>query len=81
VLRSSVLKTSAFLVSFLSENNQDNFNIKLLSIESETGPRNIYEVKTLTGEIEVEKRAKAAKFCEQLPKFALEYKRIAQYIA
>ena len=32
--------------------------MKLLTIEEETGPRNIYEFKTLTGEIEVERRRK-----------------------
>ena len=68
-LRSQILKTSTFLVAFLSETNQDQFNLKLLTIEQEVGPRNIYEFKTLTGEIEVERRRNAAKFCENLPKF------------
>lgn len=64
VLRSQVLKTSKFLVAFLSETNQEQFNLKLLTIEEEVGPRNIYEFRTITGEIEVERRRKATKFCD-----------------
>ena len=81
ILRSQVLKTSNFLMAFLQETNQDQFNLKLLTIENEIGPRNIYEFKTITGEIEVERRRNAAKFCENLPKFQTEYAKIAQYIA
>ena len=64
VLRSQVLKTSKFLVAFLQETNQEQFNLKLLTIEEEVGPRNIYEFRTITGEIEVERRRKATKFCD-----------------
>lgn len=71
-----MLKTSKFLVAFLKESSQENFNLKLLTIEEETGPRNIYEFKTLTGEIEVEKRRKATKFCDQLGTFARQYEKI-----
>ena len=81
ILRSQVLKTSTFLMAFLQETSQDQFNLKLLTIENEIGPRNIYEFKTITGEIEVERRRNAAKFCENLPKFQTEYAKIAQYIA
>ena len=63
MLRSQVLKTSKFLVAFLQETNQEQFNLKLLTIEEEIGPRNIYEFRTITGEIEVERRRKATKFC------------------
>jgi hypothetical protein len=38
--------------------------MKLLTIEEDVGPKNIYEFKTLTGEIETETRAKATQFCE-----------------
>ena len=76
VLRSQVLKTSKFLVAFLKESDQENFNLKLLTIEEETGPRNIYEFKTLTGEIEVERRRKATKFCDQLGPFSKQYEKI-----
>ena len=76
VLRSQVLKTSKFLVAFLRESDQENFNLKLLTIEEETGPRNIYEFKTLTGEIEVERRRKATKFCDQLGPFSKQYEKI-----
>ena len=78
VLRSQVLKTSKFLVAFLKEGNQEQFNLKLLTIEEETGPRNIYEFKTLTGEIEVEKRRKASRFCDQLGQFAKQYEKISK---
>jgi hypothetical protein len=71
-----VLKTSKFLVAFLSERNQEAFNVKLLTVEEEAGPRNIYEFKTLTGEIEVEQRRRAAKFCDQLGSFSMQYERI-----
>lgn len=64
ILKSSVLKTSKFLVAFLQETNQETFNMKLLTIEEDVGPKNIYEFKTLTGEIETETRAKATQFCE-----------------
>ena len=67
ILKSHVLRTSKFLVAFLSETNQEQFNVKLLTIEEENGPKNIYEFRTLTGQIEVEQRKRAAKFCDQLP--------------
>lgn len=73
ILKSSVLKTSKFLVSFLQENTQEAFNLKLLTIEEDAGPKNIYEFKTLTGEIETETRAKAEKFCDDLGNFARNY--------
>jgi len=50
----------------LQESNQEAFNLKLLSIEEEYGPKNIYDFKTLTGEIEVEKRQRASIFCDNL---------------
>ena len=78
VLRSQVLKTSRFLVAFLQESNQEQFNLKLLTIEEETGPRNIYEFKTLTGEIEVERRRKATQFCDQLGPFSKQYEKITK---
>jgi hypothetical protein len=52
-----------------------------LTIEEETGPRNIYEFKTLTGEIEVERRRKASRFCDQLGPFSKQYEKIARYVA
>lgn len=76
ILKSAVLKTSKFLVAFLQETNQEAFNLKLLTIEEDVGPKNIYEFKTLTGEIETETRAKAAKFCDQLGNFARNYEKI-----
>lgn len=48
------MKSSKFLVAFLQETNQEAFNLRLLTIEEEQGPKNIYEFKTLTGEIEVD---------------------------
>ena len=44
------------------------------------GPRNIYEFKTLTGEIEVERRRKAAKFCDSLGQFSKSYEKINKFI-
>jgi len=76
ILRSAVLKTSKFLVAFLSESSQEAFNVKLLTIEAEVGPKNIYEFRTLTGEIETEPRIKANKFCDGLGPFAKEYANI-----
>lgn len=76
ILKSSVLKTSKFLVAFLQETNQETFNMKLLTIEEDVGPKNIYEFKTLTGEIETETRAKASKFCDQLGNFSRNYEKI-----
>ena len=73
VLKSQVLRTSKFLVAFLSEVDQEQFNIKLLTIEEDFGPKNIYEFKTLTGEIDVEQRRRAEKFCEGLAGFAGTY--------
>jgi hypothetical protein len=55
-MKSQVLKSSKFLVSFLQDTNQEAFNLKLMTIEEENGPKNIYEFKTLTGEIEVDQR-------------------------
>jgi hypothetical protein len=48
----------------LQESNQDLFNQKLLTIEEDKGPKNIFDFQTLTGEIEVEQRQRANKFCE-----------------
>lgn len=80
VLRSQVLKTSKFLVAFLQETNQEQFNLKLLTIEEEIGPRNIYEFRTITGEIEVERRRKATKFCDSMPTFTKQYYKISKFI-
>lgn len=52
----------------------------MLTIEEEVGPRNIYEFKTLTGEIEVERRRKATKFCDNMSNFSKQYFKIAKYI-
>lgn len=71
-----MLKTSKFLVAFLSETSQEAFNVKLLTIEEEVGPKNIFEFKTLTGEIETEARAKATKFCDSLDGFGKQYNNI-----
>jgi len=76
IMRSNVLKTSKFLVAFLQETSQEAFNVKLLTIEEERGPKNIYEFKTLTGEIETEARVKANKFCDGLGPFSRQYGRI-----
>jgi hypothetical protein len=81
ILRSQVLKTSKFLVAFLQETNQEQFNLKLLTIEEEVGPRNIYEFRTLTGEIEVERRRTATKFCDQMGTFSKQYLKISSYIS
>jgi hypothetical protein len=56
VLRSQILRTSKFLCSFLQDSNQEAFNQSLLSVREERGPRCIFDLKTITGEIEVEKR-------------------------
>jgi hypothetical protein len=69
VLKSSVLKTCPFLVAFLQEGNQEAFNVKLLTVEADNGPKNIYEFKTLTGDIEVDGRRRAQKFAEQMGTF------------
>lgn len=64
LMKSHILKTSRFLVAFLKETNQDAFNVKLLTVEETNGPKNIYEFQTITGEIEVDRRRRATKFCE-----------------
>lgn len=69
-MKSQILKTSKFLVAFLQESNQDTFNMKLLQIEEDKGPKNIMDFKTLTGEIEVERKQRANKFCDQLGYFS-----------
>ncbi len=69
-MKSQILKTSKFLVAFLQESNQDTFNMKLLQIEEDKGPKNIMDFKTLTGEIEVERKQRANKFCDQLGFFS-----------
>lgn len=65
----------------MQEGNQEQFNLKLLTIEEEHGPRNIYEFKTITGEIEVEQRRKAKDFCDKMGTFAKQYEKINGYIA
>lgn len=51
-----------------------------MTIEEETGPKNIFEFKTLTGEIETEARAKASKFCDSLDGFGKQYYNINNLI-
>jgi hypothetical protein len=51
ILKSKLLKTSKFLVAFLSEQNQDTFNARLQTISAEEGPKNIFEFQTLSGQI------------------------------
>jgi hypothetical protein len=48
----------------------------LLTVEDEKGPKNIFDFKTVTGEIEVEQRKRASKFCDQLDNFSKTYERI-----
>lgn len=76
-----MLKTCPFLVSFLQESNQESFNVKLLTVEADNGPKNIYEFKTLTGDIEVEGRRKAMKFAETMGDFTTHYKKINEFIS
>ena len=51
-----------------------------MTIEEEVGPRNIYEFRTITGEIEVERRRAASKFCDQMNTFTKQYFKISKYI-
>lgn len=76
VLKSQTLRTSKFLVAFLQEQNQDKFNMKLLGIEEDKGPKTITAITTLTGQIEVEKKERASRFCDKLGSFAESYERI-----
>jgi hypothetical protein len=55
--------------------------VKLLTVEADHGPKNIYEFKTLTGDIEVEGRRKAAKFAEGMGDFANNYRKINDFVA
>lgn len=55
--------------------------MRLVTLEEETGPKNIYEFQTLTGEIEVDQRQRADKFCAQLGQFGKQYERINSFIS
>jgi len=68
------------LVAFLKEQSQEQFNLRLMTIEEEQGPKNIFEFKTLTGEIEVDKRERAKNFGDKLGQFSRNYERINGYI-
>lgn len=52
--------------------------MKLLTVEADNGPKNIYEFKTLTGDIEVDNRRKAAKFAEGMSNYTEQYTKINQ---
>jgi hypothetical protein len=52
----------------------------LLTVEADNGPKNIYEFKTLTGDIEVDNRRKAAKFAEGMSNYTEQYTKINQYL-
>lgn len=54
--------------------------MKLLTVEADNGPKNIYEFKTLTGDIEVDNRRKAAKFAEGMSNYTEQYTKINQYL-
>jgi hypothetical protein len=49
-------------------------------VEADNGPKNIYEFKTLTGDIEVDNRRKAAKFAEGMSNYTEQYTKINQYL-
>jgi len=76
VMKSMVLRGCQFLVDFLKEPNQDFFNQKLLSIEMDHGPKNIYDIKTLTGNIEVKSRPRAGQFCDGLDLFCKDFTKV-----
>ena len=64
-----MLRGTDFLVDFLREPNQDTFQIKVVNISADLGPKNIYDFKTLTGQIDVYAHKRAKIFCDNLPEF------------
>jgi len=50
-------------------------------VEEDKGPKNIYDFRTLTGEIEIEQRNRATRFCDYLGPFSKAYERINSIIA
>lgn len=55
--------------------------MRLLTAEEDLGPRNIYNFKTISGDINVEVKDRDMKFCEQLGPFSKQYEKINAYIA
>jgi hypothetical protein len=47
-----VLKSSDFLVEFLREANDEKFAMKALSASMDEGPKKIFDIATLGGEID-----------------------------
>jgi len=64
-------------VAFLQEANQDKFNNALMSVKEDRGPKCIFDMKTLTGEIETEKRERAEKFTGNIYEFTKQYELIS----
>ena len=48
----------------------------MLAVEESKGPKQLSEMQTLTGEIEIQRKERAQTFCEELDPFAENYKRI-----
>ena len=59
VNKSQVLRSAPFYVDFLREINKDEFTLKAMGAQMEQGPRKLFDITTLTGEIDVNAKKKA----------------------
>ncbi len=65
-MRSQILRGCDFVLDFLREPDVEKLRLKIMALQLETGPKTIYDFKTLNGEIDVVANATAKKFCDQL---------------
>ena len=76
-----VLRTSEFLVKFLQESDQQEFMLRAVAASQEEGPRNINDITTLGGEIDVKANKQAKQFCDNFSNFINTYGEINTFIA
>lgn len=76
-----ILRTCDFLVDFLKESDPHTYMVRALSAQQEEGPRKLNDIATLGGEIDVQAKKSARKFCDNFDSFISTYSEINNYIA
>ena len=73
VNKSQVLRSAPFYVDFLKETNQDEFTLKAMGTSLESGPKKLFDIATLSGEIDVNAKKSAINFCDNMEQWTDQY--------
>ena len=76
VNKSQVLRSAPFYVDFLKETNQDEFTLKAMGTSLESGPKKLFDIATLSGEIDVNAKKSAINFCDNMEQWTDQYQEI-----